>query len=78
MNSMIEHLCNINKVRVRRWFQGESIVVLPFLEVWILEYINILKKFFYTFLDTHKEHNQENGSGREADTLGVVCDLADR
>lgn len=26
--------------------------------------------------DTHKEHNQENGSRREADTLGGVCDLA--
>lgn len=39
---------------------------------------SVLLKYPASLPDTHKEHNQENGSGREADTLGGVCDLANR
>lgn len=39
---------------------------------------SVLLKYPASLPDTHKEHNQENGNGREADTLGGVCDLADR
>ncbi|KAM7324770.1 hypothetical protein ACRRTK_017075 [Alexandromys fortis] len=38
---------------------------------------SVLLKYPASLPDTHKEHNQENGNGREADTLGGVCDLAD-
>ncbi|KAL1777459.1 HAUS augmin-like complex subunit 6 [Sigmodon hispidus] len=37
---------------------------------------SVLLKFPASLPDTHKEHNQENGNGREADTLGGVCALA--
>ncbi|KAL6050942.1 hypothetical protein STEG23_009300, partial [Scotinomys teguina] len=37
---------------------------------------SVLLKYPASLPDTHKEHNQENGSGRETDTLGGVCDLA--
>ncbi|XP_052572310.1 HAUS augmin-like complex subunit 6 isoform X2 [Peromyscus californicus insignis] len=37
---------------------------------------SVLLKYPASLPDTHKEHNQENGSGRETDTPGGVCDLA--
>lgn len=37
---------------------------------------SILLKYPASLPDTHKEHNQENGSRKEAETLGSVCDLA--
>ncbi|CAH6790509.1 HAUS augmin-like complex subunit 6 [Phodopus roborovskii] len=37
---------------------------------------SVLLKYPASLPDTHKEHNQESGSRREADTLGSVCDLA--
>lgn len=37
---------------------------------------SVLLKYPASLPDKHKEHNQENGSGRETDTPGGVCDLA--